>query len=354
MKCSGESLSQKLQVWPVLGLSASYHRLQVSSSLRLSLPVLAELRVLFSNHPLILALKEKKTTAGVATALCGWRTWVCEGWGHLVLFHQRHHVCDLVLTLELRLVLVADGFCFAAPESVHLRSPRHSLSMCWNPGEPAGVQGCGSPLWWAPWPPQTWTGGRWKAWHGPPRWVFWGFEPPPGGGSPERQQTSFRVSTLLDLLEVLFVPLMIVTVPPSPGDLIWTFASLVVCSGLYSGDLMLQNWMTRSLKIQNPFSWHSPPFGTLPGLLFSDQTFSWGDATNKQRSAVDFTATEEIQQRWWILIASSPWFLRLLSVFLSLWFHSPDAQTGIEKTTTTNSFKRWYSSDFYRNEPISL
>lgn len=76
--------------------------------------------------------KRGKATAEVATALFGWITSAGERRADLVLFHQRHHVCDLVLTLERRLVLVFDGFCFRPPESVHLLSPMHSRSMCWS------------------------------------------------------------------------------------------------------------------------------------------------------------------------------------------------------------------------------
>lgn len=47
---------------------------------------------------------------------------VWEQLAHLMLFHQRHHICYLVLTLELCLFLVLDGFCFGQSEPLYLLS----------------------------------------------------------------------------------------------------------------------------------------------------------------------------------------------------------------------------------------
>lgn len=110
------------------GLSAPYHRLQVCSTLL----VLAELRVLPFDDPIILVLEERRTTTEVATTLFRWATSAYERRADLVLFHQRHHVCDLVLTLELHLVLVFDGFRFGPPEPLHLLSTKLSL-LCVGP-----------------------------------------------------------------------------------------------------------------------------------------------------------------------------------------------------------------------------
>lgn len=64
VKRSIQSPNQEVKLADVHGLPASYHRLQVCSGLRLSLLVLAELRVLFFDDPVVLALKERKSNSG--------------------------------------------------------------------------------------------------------------------------------------------------------------------------------------------------------------------------------------------------------------------------------------------------
>lgn len=56
---------------------------------------------------------------------------------------------------------------------------------------------------------------------------------------------------------------------------------------------MLEIWINCSPTIQSPLLLHSPPLGNLPELLFSYQTFSWGNTTNKRRTAINFNTKEK-------------------------------------------------------------
>lgn len=206
VKCISWSLNLLLKLAAVHALSASYHRLQACSSLRLALLDLAELRVLFFDDPVILALKERKATA--FNGGCDHIVWM----DNISMWMLSWPCASPSAPPCLRSCAgtwAPSRPCFWRPllPSAWVCPPAVANSFTLNVLElsevrPVCFRGCGWPLWWALRRLQTWTGDCWIVWHGPPRWVFWGFELPLGGC--RSKQTSFRVFSWLVPVNVLF------------------------------------------------------------------------------------------------------------------------------------------------------
>lgn len=188
--CSTWRVKHWLKFAAAHGLWATHHRLEARGSLRLSLPALAELWVLFFDDLVVLALKDKTNKRQKLLLGC--------------VDDQRRRAKKLSRPCAFPsappcLRFGADTWapsppCFwrLLPPSAWVCPPveanASTLSVC----EKTSLLQKGRlwPPWWAPWPLQTWTGDRRRVWYELPRWLFGRFQPPPGGCWSNHHQTS--------------------------------------------------------------------------------------------------------------------------------------------------------------------